>query len=165
MDVSLLEVAWRSERDSMVRAIYLTCGDLDQAAEVVDDAFLHVFTRMRKARIDNVRGYLWRAAFNGSRRARDRNRRKDTAIDLVGRQSPTATGDPQERRWWELAQSLSTLEPQMRAAIVLRFYRDFTVPQVADHLGIPLGTAKSLIHRGLVALRGDLSATARCDNP
>ncbi len=148
----------------MVRAVFLTCGDLDQAVEVVDEAFLQVFTRMRSAPVDNVRGYLWRAAFNGSRRARDRRRRSAAAVELVGRRTPAATAGPEEAAsWWEITESLAALDPVTRSAIVLRFYGDFTVPEVAEQLGVPLGTAKSLIHRGLAALRQGLDTAVGSD--
>ena len=47
------------------------------------------------------------------------------------------------------------------AAIVLRYYLDLTVPEVADALGIPEGTAKSRLHHSMAALRAALDADAR----
>ena len=40
-----------------------------------------------------------------------------------------------------------------RAILALRFYLDLEVPQIATTLGIPLGTAKSRLHRALARLR------------
>ena len=48
----------------------------------------------------------------------------------------------------------------MRAVIVLHHYLDLTLPDVAAALGIPLGTAKSRLHRARAKLR-DLLATER----
>jgi len=53
------------------------------------------------------------------------------------------------------------LEPEMRAVIVLHHYLDLPLPAVADTLGIPLGTAKSRLHRALGLLRAALDADAR----
>ena len=59
---------------------------------------------------------------------------------------------------------LSRLEPEQRAILVLRYYLDLSLPDAADALGIPLGTAKSRLHRSLIAVRssvtGDEPATA-----
>lgn len=43
--------------------------------------------------------------------------------------------------------ALQTLSADHRAVIVLRYYADLTEPQVADVLGLPLGTVKSRLHR------------------
>ena len=51
---------------------------------------------------------------------------------------------------------IGRLPQRQRQALVLRYYADCTLHQVADLLGCPLGTAKSLIHRGLAALKGEL---------
>ena len=53
------------------------------------------------------------------------------------------------------------LEPEMRAVIVLHHYLDLPLPDVAASLGIPLGTAKSRLHRALALLRAALEADAR----
>ena len=52
-----------------------------------------------------------------------------------------------------LDRALGRLDPGQRAIIVLRFYLDLTLPEVAAALGIPLGTAKARLHRSLVAMR------------
>lgn len=164
MDPSLIETLWRAERDAMVRAVFLTCGDVHRSAEVVDEAFATVFARTtRPPAIDDLRSYLWRAAFNGARQAGRRRRRDDETVELIGRRRVERSDGAEVEPWDDLADCLATLEPRTRAAIVLRYYGDFTVPQVADQLGIPLGTAKSLLHRGLVALRGQLEPTTRSD--
>jgi RNA polymerase sigma factor (sigma-70 family) len=49
-----------------------------------------------------------------------------------------------------------TLRPEQRAAIVLRFYEDLSEADTAEALGIPLGTVKSTVSRGLERLRNEL---------
>jgi DNA-directed RNA polymerase specialized sigma24 family protein len=53
------------------------------------------------------------------------------------------------------------LEPEMRAVIVLHHYLDLPMPVVAATLGIPLGTAKSRLHRALAEMRAALDADSR----
>ena len=48
------------------------------------------------------------------------------------------------------------LRPEQRAAIVLRFYEDLSEADTAEALGIPLGTVKSTVSRGLERLRHEL---------
>ena len=54
--------------------------------------------------------------------------------------------------------ALGSLTPQVRACIVLRYYDDLTVAQIADRLGLALGTVKRYLHDGAEALRGELGA-------
>lgn len=54
----------------------------------------------------------------------------------------------------DLARQLASLRPVRRTAIVLRFYLQFTPTEIAEVLGLPVGTVKSHIHRGLEQLRG-----------
>ena len=53
------------------------------------------------------------------------------------------------------------LKPDHRAAVVLHFYMDLSVAEVAEALGVPVGTAKSRIHYAVNALRAALEADER----
>ena len=57
----------------------------------------------------------------------------------------------------ETWQALGTLPEHQRTALVLRFYLDLKVDEIATVLGIPAGTVKSQIHRGLAALSGEVT--------
>ena len=61
----------------------------------------------------------------------------------------------------QLERGFVRLDPEMRAVIVLHHYLDLPLPAVAETLGIPLGTAKSRLHRALGLLRAALDADAR----
>lgn len=61
----------------------------------------------------------------------------------------------------QLDRGFRRLKPDQRAAVVLRFYLGLTVPEVADALGVPVGTAKSKIHYAVEALRAALEADER----
>ncbi len=52
-----------------------------------------------------------------------------------------------------LDRALRALEPEWRAIVVLHYYLGMPLPDVAGTLGIPLGTAKSRLHRSLGLLR------------
>ena len=52
-----------------------------------------------------------------------------------------------------LEDALRRLDPEWRAVVVLHFYMGMPLPAVAAALGIPLGTAKSRLHRSLSAMR------------
>ncbi len=55
---------------------------------------------------------------------------------------------------------LAGLPPELRATIVLRFYADFTVPEIATAMAVPEGTVKSRLHRAIEELRQRLPMEA-----
>ena len=63
----------------------------------------------------------------------------------------------------QVERALRRLEPGMRAVVVAHFFLGQPLPEVAAALGIPLGTAKSRLHRSLAAMRSELTAAAGTD--
>ena len=57
----------------------------------------------------------------------------------------------------EVERALRRLQPDQRAVVVLHYFLGLPLPETADALGIPLGTAKSRLHRSLAAMRADLN--------
>ena len=57
-----------------------------------------------------------------------------------------------------LDRALRGLEPEARALVVMHFYLGMSMPDAADSLGIPLGTAKSRLSRSLSAMRVTVTA-------
>jgi RNA polymerase sigma-70 factor, ECF subfamily len=53
--------------------------------------------------------------------------------------------------------ALKRLEPEWRAVVVLHYYLGMPLPDVASELRIPLGTAKSRLHRSLGVMRTTLA--------
>jgi RNA polymerase sigma-70 factor (ECF subfamily) len=64
----------------------------------------------------------------------------------------------------QLDRALRALEPEWRAIVVLHFYLGTPLPEVAETLGIPLGTAKSRLHRSLGVLRTHVETAAPADS-
>ncbi|MET0785563.1 MAG: RNA polymerase sigma factor, partial [Paenisporosarcina sp.] len=51
---------------------------------------------------------------------------------------------------------IESLNEDEKSVIILRFYGDLTIKEVSETLGIPLGTAKTILYRALNKLRNDL---------
>ena len=131
----------------LVRLAFLLVGSRETAEDLVAGAFLRL--EVRPGPPAEPVAYLKRMVVNA---ARDHHRHA-----AVARRAPlapaTVTGIPEIDETWE---ALGRLPERQRQALVLRYYADCTLHQVAELLGCPLGTAKSLIHRGLAALKGEL---------
>lgn len=89
----------------------------------------------------------------------------------VGRWVPNLLGDVPDRPvpdglGWvadrdQLERGFRRLSVDQRACVVLRFYLDLSLGQVAEALDVPVGTAHSRLHRALASLRASLEADAR----
>ena len=95
--------------------------------------------------------------------SRGQARPANPTIDVMCRRSsrpcPTDRSPLADRD--EIERGFRRLDPDQRAVIVLHYYVGLPVPEVADALGIPVGTAKSRLHRATRALRSALDADAR----
>ena len=62
-----------------------------------------------------------------------------------------------------LDRGLRALEPGWRAIVVLHYFLGMPLPEVAAAVGIPLGTAKSRLHRSIGVLRATIDSEAVAD--
>jgi RNA polymerase sigma-70 factor (sigma-E family) len=151
---------WKSTFDELVAVrgpalrgyAYLLTGDAASAADLVQEALLRVFGRLRVGRdIEQLEGYLRRAILNLYVDDRRRAKRwRETRHLLV---EPDSQGEDLATTH-AVRQALSDLSPKQRACVVLRYYEDLTVPEIADQLGCAEGTVK----RHLADARSRLAA-------
>jgi DNA-directed RNA polymerase specialized sigma24 family protein len=128
----------------MVRLATLIVGRPDVAEELVQDAFVR--TADAFGRVTQPNAYLRAAVVNACRNHLRRarlERRHEPGLPMP------VHGVELDETW----QQLQRLSPRRRAALVLRFYADMPVAEVARCLGCRPGTAASLIHRGLADLK------------
>jgi RNA polymerase sigma-70 factor (sigma-E family) len=137
-------------RDSfarMWRLAFLLVGDRHVAEEVVQDAFARVLERWSS--LDEPAAYLRTAVVNRGRDVLRRRRLRDRLALLGPGEHAAPPGDP----LWD---ALGRLPANQRAALVLRFWEDLPVREVAALLRVREGTVKSLVHRGLGRLREEI---------
>jgi RNA polymerase sigma-70 factor (ECF subfamily) len=60
----------------------------------------------------------------------------------------------------EVGRALQALPVEQRTVVVLRFWRDLPLEEIADRLALPLGTVKSRLHYGLRAMREVIEPSA-----
>jgi RNA polymerase sigma-70 factor (sigma-E family) len=143
-----------------VRLAWLLTGDPHLAEDVVADAFAKVWVQWEKGRVHDVGPYLRRAVVNN---VRSRGRRRQVELrelekrsgDERGVQTHDEASADRDAVW----QALSRLPDRQRQAIVLRYYEDLPEAEVAEILGVRVGTVKSQVSRGLDRLR-DLVETS-----
>ncbi|WP_205475267.1 SigE family RNA polymerase sigma factor [Nocardioides sp. SYSU D00038] len=143
-----------ARRASLMRTAYLLTGDHHTAEDVLQASLAKLYLSWDKVRDrGSVDGYLRRIMVNENNSLWRRGwKRREHAADIVPEPPPVLDSydDGLSRAVWELVQSLPR---KARAVVVLRYYEQLTEAEVADTLGISVGTVKSQCHRALAALR------------
>ncbi|MDY3563768.1 sigma-70 family RNA polymerase sigma factor [Gemmata sp. JC673] len=152
-------------------------GDDDLADDVFQNTFVQVYTKLGQYELDRpVRPWLYAIATNQAIDAlRRRNRRADQRADVVttadedghprplfellpaAGDEPSAAADRAEQR--ELVRAAVDRLPELlRQVVLLAYFQGLKYRDVADALGIPVGTVKSRLHAALAKLTEEWGA-------
>jgi len=134
----------------LVGQIYVMCGNLAEAQDCVQEAFVRAWDKRRSLDRDQspeawVRTVAYRLAVSRWRRARKALLPPDRAYAAS---RPTEPGVSRVA----LARALQLLPPEQRRAIVLHHLCDLSVADIALETGAPTGTVKARLARGRTAL-------------
>lgn len=152
-------------------------NDQSEACDVVQEVFLKVFRNIGNFRGQStLKTWIYRITVNEAHNARRwffRHRRREVELDT----------DPEESRNWKetiadggrspfdaafdreqhvmIEAALEKINPIFREAVVLRDITDLSYEEIAEILGVSLGTVKSRILRGREALREELAGSLK----
>jgi len=137
--------------------------DRDQASDCVQEAFFSAYRNLRSFRGGSVRSWLSRIAINAAmdtlrlRKRRPADPYPELEDDSWQPPAP-ASADPvttslTAERHRALNQALAQVSDDQRTAIVLYDVEGYDYAEIASMTGVSLGTVKSRIHRGRLALR------------
>ena len=179
VDAALVEEALRGRldafnqlvirhQDHLFALVYRLVPDPDQAADAVQEAFFSAYRSMASFRGGSVRSWLGRIAVNAAldmQRARRRRPAQPYPEFEDDSWQPPAESDaePESRtlaveRSRVLAQALDALPFEQRNCIVLFDVAGYDYEEIAGIMRVSVGTVKSRIHRGRLALRRALSS-------
>ena len=136
---------YASEHREVLRLATALVDDPGRAEEIVQDSFERTY--LRWGHLDNPNGFLRHIVVNA---CRSELRRRRVARRWV---APPRSHDELPEPQLELLRALRQLTARKRVVLVLRFYGDLTEPAIAEILGCPVGTVKSLVSRALDDLR------------
>lgn len=156
LDVASLVMARLADSYRLARAILLDDGEAEDA---VQEAGLSAWRRRGSLR-DATRFEVWfdRILVN---QCRDQLRKRRRAVRLVAPPIgfEAAAAAPETGTDADLDRALDALDLDHRIVVVMRFWQDRTVEDIADRVGIPAGTVKSRLHHALRTLRASLEAS------
>ena len=150
--------------DRLYTIARLILRDTHQAEDAVQEALLRAWREVPRLR-DPERwdGWLYRLIVNACADEGRRRRRLSAEVRMIRSEPTTADSSAMLADRDQLERGFRRLKPSQRAAVVLRYYLGLSVPEVADALGVPTGTAKSRIYYATEALRAALEADADAD--
>jgi RNA polymerase sigma-70 factor (sigma-E family) len=141
------------------RTAFLLCGDWHIAEDLAQTTLAKVFGSWRRISQQDAAGaYATRTLVNTYLADRRRKRVAEVLTDTLP-ERPAEAQAPELRM--VVLGALATLPPRARAVVVLRYWTDMSVEQVADLLGCSPGNVKSQSARALDKLRpllGDVAA-------
>src|SRR4051794_32250759 len=143
-----LAALYRDEHVAMVRLAHLLTGSNAVAEDLVQDAFVSLHGVVET--VDNPGAYLRTAVVNRCRSHLRRSRLEDRHPSVDRR----VALPPEVDETWA---ALDRIPERRRVALVLRFYEDLSVAEIAEVMDCRAGTVTSLIHRGLASMREVLS--------
>jgi RNA polymerase sigma-70 factor (ECF subfamily) len=170
---ALVEAAQRGDHDAFealaiprVDRLYgiarLILRDVHLAEDAVQETLIRAWQQLPRLReVDKFDAWMHRLLVNSCADQGRSRRRVSRHLDIA-RVEPSAgdtSGLSADRD--QLERGFRRLRPEQRAAVVLRHYAGFSTEEIADMLGIPIGTAKSRIHYATEAMRAALEADSR----
>jgi RNA polymerase sigma factor (sigma-70 family) len=157
----------RAVGDRLMAIAYRILRDVDRAEDAVQQTLVTAWRELPQLRDPDrfdawLRRILVHACYAESRRRREwaTNVRVLPAEGPAGRDDLASVVDRDR-----LERGFRRLSPEQAAIFVLHHYVGLSLPEIAEELGIPLGTVKSRMHYATSALRAALEADARTAIP
>jgi RNA polymerase sigma factor (sigma-70 family) len=145
--------------DALTRYAYFVCGSQDEAADLVQDALVKTFGRLRNGfTVSSAEAYVRRAILNTylDRGRRTSRWRRISHLEIVTDDGDSPADATDSRI--DLHEELRKLTPRERACLVLRYYEDLKVDDIAETLELSSGAVKRYLSDGLSKMALALTA-------
>lgn len=149
----------RDRGRALVAYAYLLTGDLRDAEDLTQDALVKTVLRTRTGlSLDTAEAYVRRAIASTFIDGRRRWRRWTDALPRLRREVDDDVPDTADRVSTQVTvrEALGTLPPRERSCIVLRYFEDLSVAQIADTLNLSTGTVKRYLSDAVHRLEAEI---------
>jgi RNA polymerase sigma factor (sigma-70 family) len=153
----------RDHSARVYRLAYRLTGNCHDAEDLTQEVFVRVFRSLPTYTPGTFEGWLHRITTNlflditrRRQRIRFEGLGEETAARLKGTEPTPSQAFDDRHLDHDIAVALADLPPEYRAAVVLCDIEGLTYEEIADVLGVKLGTVRSRIHRGRAQLRAAL---------
>jgi RNA polymerase sigma factor (sigma-70 family) len=137
------DVLYREQADRLWRAVFAYTGDREVTSDAVAEAFAQSLRRGEELR--SPKAWVWRAAFQIARGELKRRAALSPFADERSYEMPEPA--------WQLVGALRSLPERQRVILVLRYYADYPVRDIAEIVGSTAATVRVHLSRGRRRLR------------
>ena len=152
----------KTERPNLMRYACYRLGSVDDAKDILQDAFLKMHARisgMEASKVENLRNYLFRSLSNlCTSRLVQQKKRQTIPLDANFDRMETTTEDFEED-YLRISILLNQIPQEQAEVIRLRMYGNNSFAEVAEILSLPLPTVKSQFLYGLEKIRKVMKST------
>ena len=161
--IAAFEALVDARLDESYRLARLILRDTEEAEDATHDAFTRAWRELPKLRdLDRLDAWFGRILTNACRDRIRRGRiRRHDALDRAAAFPAAYDGGKQFEDRDALERAFGNLNADQRVAVVLRYYGDLEIEEVARAVGSPVGTIRSRIHYALRHLRAALDQADR----
>ena len=173
MERTLVELAQRGDRGAFSELAHLVSPrlfrvaqrilrDYANAEDATQQALVQIWRTLPRLRdVERFDAWSYRILVNACYSAARSERRRPPTLHVLETDAATVDGVGAIADRDMLDRAFLRLPPEQRAVLVLQYYLDLGHAEIAELLGVPLGTVKSRAFSGRNALRAALEADAR----
>ena len=150
----------KEHQEQFYRLAYSYAKNSEDALDIVQDAVVKAIEKQHTLRNPaTIRTWFYRILVNTSIDA-IRRRGKVLYTDVLPEGGSEISQESRVLDEVSLYEAIGRLSPEVRTVILLRFFEDMKIGEIADVTRLPLSTVKNRLYRGLAALRLDQGAGA-----
>ncbi len=159
-DMAAFESLFRQYQRLVFKTAYLISGSREEAEDVLQEVFVSVWRARQTFNPQKGKLTTWLHRITVNKCVERQRKKKVTQVSLEGLDLPmTQVSDDvlvSRQEYDRLIKAMNSLDTKHRAVLVLRYFNDLSYEEIAQTVGIPLGTVKSRMNQALKLLRGQM---------
>jgi RNA polymerase sigma-70 factor (ECF subfamily) len=157
-DASAFETLYQQYKNLVFKNAYLITGSREDSQDILQEVFVSVWRSRQTFNPDkgNLTTWLHRITIN---KCLEKQRKKKLTFASLEKVDLPQTQSSDEvlvnrQEYERLIEAMNSLNTKHRVVLVLRYFNDMSYEEIAQTVGVPLGTVKSRINQALKLLRG-----------
>ncbi|MCM3324813.1 sigma-70 family RNA polymerase sigma factor [Cytobacillus kochii] len=153
-DKNAFQILIGQERNKLYRIAYLYVRNEHDALDVVQECIIKAYSSIKNLNEETYfSSWITKILINTALDFIKKNRR---TFNVTNNDTFLEKNSATTEESIDLLEAIKKLEDPYKTIIILRFYQDFKIKDIADFLKMPDGTIKTYIHRALRKLKKDL---------
>jgi RNA polymerase sigma-70 factor (ECF subfamily) len=165
-DVSAFEAVFQDYRKMVFKTAYLMTGRKEEAEDILQEVFVSVWRSRNTFNPEKGKLTTWIYRITVNQCLSRRRRKKLSLLSLEEKNINLPDTKPAKQpeeilvtrlEYERLVKAMNVLDSRHRSVLILRYFNDLSYDEIAQVVGIPLGTVKSRVSQALRSLRTQMS--------